>query len=1799
MKKQRATSLQIRLASLTILGLLIALAAAAYFSGRQVSRDGDLIAQDAVPGTINAHYMRMAMSRSLTFALGAATAKTPEFRDASLKAVHEADATFADALKHYESTIRINPQQDKMLLERLKSGYTAFYQKRMAFEALILAGDRDGSATFLERELVPAYVPVLQSAEELLKYNHGNNISLSNSIRSSVHLLYWAVAVVMVLAMVCALVLVSNLTIRRRELAELQQSEEKFSKAFQSNPSGIAITEIETGRYIEVNASFCRILGYPPEEVIGYTTLDKGIWNSEEESRRILQPLLTGGTLHHQEIQTRTRHGVRKTLSLNAEVIELEGRKCVVSLIEDITGRKQAEAALLASEELLRRFIKHTPAAVAVLDMDLRYLQVSERWITDYHLEGKDVIGRLHYDVFPEIPERWKQIHRRALSGQPQSCDEDMFTRADGSVEWLQWVIQPWHTAAKETGGVIFFTQLITERKRNEIKLRDSEELFRTSFESATAGVCLVSADGKFFNVNRTLCHMLGYTKDELLQLTFNDVTHEDDKEIGRSFLGKALSGGPKTMQTEKRYLHKDGRVVWAFLSTAVIDPVPEHGGYLISHIQDITQRKQAEEALRMSENKFSLIFRESPIPLGVSEFDTGRILEVNNAYLKLMHATPEQLLGRTSLEIGIITPEERTKFVEKVRTHGGADRLEIALLNLDAKPFISELTCTSYELSGKSYLLTAVEDITERRQWEQKQAELAAIVESSEDAIIGKSLAGIITSWNRGAEKIFGYAAAEVIGKPLLVLFPIERQHEEADILARISRGETVQHFETIRVCKDGREIFISATISPLRDSSGNVIGASKIARDITAQKLADAALRESEERIRILGDNLPSGMMYQIDMGADGLERRFTYVSAGVEKLHEVTAEAVLQDAQVIYGQVVEADRPLVVAREAEALACMKPFMAELRMQLPSGLIRWSLFTSAPRRAANGHVLWDGIELDITSQKQAEKVLREKQAQLHLAMDIARLAHWEFDVETNSVTADEHIFHLLGTSAEQEGGVTMSPQDYIHRFVHPEDAGIVASEVSLGIASEDPNFAREFEHRIIRRDGAVRVMLVRCQIHMNDGGRAGKILGTNQDITEQKQSELRIRQLNRIYAVLSDINQAIVHEKDSQAMLTKACQIAVEKGGFRMAWVGMHDAAAQKVRPEASAGVVEGYLDLANIDLSDKARSGGPTGQCFLSGEHVICNDMEHDPLLAPWREDALKRGYRSSASFPLKVSGSIIGIFTLYSGQVGFFDEEEIRLLDELAQDIGFALEVSQGEAKRRQAEQELRWRTAFFEAQVHSAIDGILVVDSAGKKLLQNQRMTELWKIPPHIADDSDDTPQLQFVLGRVREPDVFIQKTIYLKSHQDESSTDVIELVDGTILERYSAPVRGSDGTYYGRVWTFHDITERKKMEQQFLRAQRMESIGTLASGVAHDLNNILTPIMMSAPVLRMRISDESRGKIIDTIEASAARGAQIVKQVLTFSRGLEGEMLPLQVETVVIEMEQMIRSTFPKDITVECVIEPRLWLVLGDATQLHQVLLNLCVNARDAMPNGGTLRLRAANLDIDASYASMLPESTPGHHVLLEVSDTGSGIPPEILERIFDPFFTTKGVGKGTGLGLSTVHGIVKSHGGFLKVVSDLGKGTTFKVYLPVAPDQVAVTAAAASAPPPTGHGELVLVVDDEPAVINAAQTVLETNGYRVMTAADATEALVKFTENSHDIALVITDVVMPVMDGVLFLRTLRQIKPKIPVIASTGQSEQKQVAAMRELGIETVLHKPYNAGTLLRTVHAALHPKP
>jgi len=379
-----------------------------------------------------------------------------------------------------------------------------------------------------------------------------------------------------------------------------------------------------------------------------------------------------------------------------------------------------------------------------------------------------------------------------------------------------------------------------------------------------------------------------------------------------------------------------------------------------------------------------------------------------------------------------------------------------------------------------------------------------------------------------------------------------------------------------------------------------------------------------------------------------------------------------------------------------------------------------------------------------------------------------------------------------------------------------------------------------------------------------------------------------------------------------------------------------------------------------------------------------------------------------------------------------------------------------------------------------------------------------------------------------------------------------------------------------------------DITEKKKLEAQLLRAQRLESIGTLASGLAHDLNNVLAPILMTVSFLKEGVKDETMSGMIQTLETCARRGAHIVKQVLTFARGVEGIRVLLQPKHLLDEMERIARETFPRSLHIQTFIPKQPWLITGDATQIQQVLMNLWVNARDAMPHGGTLTARVENVFVDEDIVRLHPKAKRGPYVVISVIDTGTGIPPELMDKIFDPFFTTKPIGQGTGLGLPTVLGIVESHGGFLHVDSVVGKGTTFKVYLPAASTEKEESHETEFTSLPRGNGEIVLIVDDEPAIRDIASRILSSHGYRTLTACDGNEAVALFEKNRDTVKAIVSDFMMPQMDGPTTIRALRAVNPHIKTVIITGLGEDARVAEAKAAGSDLVLSKPFTAEQLL-----------
>jgi two-component system cell cycle sensor histidine kinase/response regulator CckA len=503
------------------------------------------------------------------------------------------------------------------------------------------------------------------------------------------------------------------------------------------------------------------------------------------------------------------------------------------------------------------------------------------------------------------------------------------------------------------------------------------------------------------------------------------------------------------------------------------------------------------------------------------------------------------------------------------------------------------------------------------------------------------------------------------------------------------------------------------------------------------------------------------------------------------------------------------------------------------------------------------------------------------------------------------------------------------------------------------------------------------------------------------------------------------------------------------------------------------------------------------------------------------------------------------------------------------------------------ERQQAEEQIREQAAFLD----KARDAIVARDLAGKILFWNKGAERMYG---WLKQD---------VLGRnVREvlysnPAKFAEVNA-LTISQGEWSGELQHLTqskDEITIEARWTLIRDNQGLPKSILAINTDITDKKKLEAQFLRAQRMESVGTLAGGIAHDLNNILAPIVMSIDLLKLNAKDESK-EILETIAVSAKRGADIVRQVLSFARGMEGQRVEIQLKHLLKDIEVIIKDTFPKDIRLQFSVPSDTWTILGDPTQMHQVLLNLSVNARDAMPNGGNLTIFVENAVLDEHYAALHREAKPGRYVKISVTDTGMGIPPKLVDKIFEPFFTTKVLTKGTGLGLSTVMAIVKSHEGIINVYSDLGKGTTFNVFLPAMEALSAGQAVSAGAVAlPRGNGETVLVVDDETSILTITRSTLQAFGYRVLTANDGAEAVACYAQHGKEIAVVLTDMMMPVMAGPAAIHALMKMNPAIKIIAASGLHANGSGTKVAVPGVNHFLTKPYTTDALLNTLRTIL----
>jgi len=1043
------------------------------------------------------------------------------------------------------------------------------------------------------------------------------------------------------------------------------------------------------------------------------------------------------------------------------------------------------------------------------------------------------------------------------------------------------------------------------------------------------------------------------------------------------------------------------------------------------------------------------------------------------------------------------------------------------------------------------------------------------------------------------------------------------------------LANGDATWHEDQrVPLTRDGvlQDSWWTYSYGPAYDDDGQVAGILVVTQETTDRVKAEARAQRLSRDLATTLESITDAF-FTLDSSW-----RFTFLNSEAERLLERTAQELL-------GTEVWEAFPEAVGSPFEA--CYREAVAthqtgELEAFFPP-LGRWFSVRAYPSEA--------GLAVyfqDVTARRRLEAKLRKREKLLSIAGRMARVGGWALDLATGRLHWSDEVCEIHGVPP----GTEMTPEESFAFF--PErwrDRARAAHQRFLesGRPSDE-------EVQIQRPDGRRLWVRIIAEPVTDDDGRVVRIEGAVQDIDRRKRIELELRKSDRRFRELAESMPLMVWSADIEGRIDFHSGLVEEFTGLserELHGEGWLDAVHPDDRDETAAAWLRSVQTGEPYSVEFRLRRRDGAWRWHLTrGRRISLEDGRPDRWYGTStniHEQIRLREEAQRAAEKLRTTlESITDAFYLLDNEwrFAFLNEQGERLLErrrdellgrlvwnEFPETVGSVLEREYRQARQTGETADFtffypplqRW----FAVKAYPSVEGLAVYfRDVSEEVETNRRLREQAELLDRAQDailvlDRDGNvtfwnagaeriygwPQDE-VLGRsfrslLHDGFDAVDEALTQVSTGGEWSGELEQRRrDGSMIAvegRWSL-VRDEDGDSY-RILAIHtDVTERKRLLAQFLRAQRMESIGTLAGGIAHDLNNVLAPILLSIEMLKMDAEDPDIRETLTTIERSAQRGADMVKQVLGFARGFDRKERVVDIRRVVSDLERVIRDTFPRSIDIQMECPADLWPVIADPTQLHQVLMNLAVNARDALPQGGKLRMTLANVTLDEHYATMSGQASPGPHVRISVVDTGVGMSNEIMDRIFDPFFTTKEVGKGTGLGLSTVAAIVRAHGGFVNVYSEPGNGTTFRLYFPAREESgVDGEAERLGAELLRGQGEVILVVDDESSVREITKQTLQTFGYRVVTARDGADAVAIYAQRGDEIDLVLTDMVMPIMDGPATIRALKRMDPAVRIIAASGLGTNGGVARAVESGIRHFLPKPYTADTLLEAIHRVL----
>ncbi len=958
--------------------------------------------------------------------------------------------------------------------------------------------------------------------------------------------------------------------------------------------------------------------------------------------------------------------------------------------------------------------------------------------------------------------------------------------------------------------------------------------------------------------------------------------------------------------------------------------------------------------------------------------------------------------------------------------------------------------------------------------------------------------------------------------------------------VFDRILRGEDVGLFEVPFRTKDGHRRLLEGQAVTQLDAQGQLSVVCTF-RDQTTRREVEERLHDAEQRWQLAVESTGDRLFdWDVDSGGVVLPQSESGGPAAGEK------RAFLTERDRIHPD----DRPAFEDHLRAFLdRSVRALRAEFRVRQANGEWSWVLVRAAGWPGPDGRVTRViGTSSDITERKALEESLRIGEAQARGL--IAALPAQVIRLGRDGILKEAHV--------PQSAALAM-PADAIGHSVTEFIGQVQADEVLAAVDRALETGQAQIFTRAYELPSGPRVFESRVAPMPPD-----EALVLSIDLTERRAADRSRREAEERYRTTLDAIAEGVLTLDAESRVS-----AMNPAALRLTGEDGPSTLGQPV--DVVCRLVD---ELTGMDVPPLAAAAIQSGEARTA-----------DRELALLRRDGRAVSVDASAAPLRDAAGTVIGAVLVLR------DMTQAREATRTLRDVQAELEH-----KVDQRTEEIARAASLLHSVFEASTDGILAIDAHGAVTASNRQFLTVLGLDSVSDSIADHSVIEQFARDRVVNMDALLAHTRGLFAAPEAPSHFVMTLKDGRSVDTVSQP-QWADGHVVGRVFSFRDVTERLRTDLHANRAQRLEALGTLAGGIAHDLNNALAPILLVLSNLQEEFPDSVRE--LEILTASANRAAAMVRQLLTFARGSDGAPQVLNPRSVVQDVETIIGATFPKNIEIRTAFGRDLPHFMSDPTQVHQLLLNLCVNARDAMTGGGRLTLSVASRDVEPGRpVRAVPgtEAHPGRYVCISVEDTGTGIAPDVLDRMFEPFFTTKGIEQGTGLGLSTTLGIVKGAGGFLQVETVVRRGSRFSVWFPVevtlAASRIEETWRAVAF---KGRGELVLFVDDEPSVRAAARIVLERLGLSVALASDGADALMQALDYRDSIAAVVTDVHMPAMDGFRFIRALRQLLPDVPVIVASGRLDDRAMQECRALGVRHTLEKPFTEGTFAASLASAL----